>query len=47
VCGADVPVTLDGVEVPMWQSFAAKRGQVVKVGATTGERRVLGGCLAG
>lgn len=34
VCGAEAPVTVDGQPVPMWQSFAVKRGQVVKVGAT-------------
>lgn len=38
VCGAAAPVSLDGQPVPMWQSFAVKRGQVVKVGATEGEQ---------
>ena len=38
VCGAEAPVTLDGAAVLMWQSFGVKRGQVVKVGATTGGR---------
>ncbi|KAL4418864.1 hypothetical protein ABPG77_002620, partial [Micractinium sp. CCAP 211/92] len=39
VCGAEAPVMLDGQPVPMWQSFAVKRGQVVKVGATCGGSR--------
>lgn len=39
VCGADAPVTLDGASAPQWQSFAVKRGQVVRVGATTGGSR--------
>lgn len=39
VCGAPVPVTLDGQPVNMWQSFAVKRGQVVKVGATAAGSR--------
>lgn len=39
VCGAEAPVTLDGQPVPMWSSFAVKRGQVVKVGATQGGSR--------
>jgi hypothetical protein len=39
VCGADAPVTLDGAEVPMWQSFLVRRGQTVHVGATSGVTR--------
>ncbi|KAI3425770.1 hypothetical protein D9Q98_007745 [Chlorella vulgaris] len=39
VCGAEAPVTLDGAEVPMWQSFLVKRGQTVHVGATSGGSR--------
>lgn len=39
VCGAEAPVTLDGQAMPMWQSFAVKRGQLLSVGATAGGSR--------
>lgn len=39
VCGAEAPVTVDGVAVPQWQSFKVEAGQLVKVGATSGGSR--------
>ena len=36
VCGADAPVTLDGEDVPLWQSFAAGSGAELRIGATLG-----------
>ena len=32
VCGAEVPVTVDGAPAPLWECFPVKRGQVLKVG---------------
>lgn len=39
VTGAVVPVTVDGVEVPQWQSVTVGAGQVLSVGATSGGSR--------
>lgn len=36
VTGADMPVALNGVEVPRWQAFTVKRGDVLKLGAAKG-----------
>jgi urea carboxylase len=39
VCGAPIPVTVDGIEAPMWTGVAVKRGQTLKVGgASSGAR---------
>ncbi|CDK00544.1 Urea carboxylase [Microbacterium sp. C448] len=35
VTGADVPVTIDGRAVPLWEPFGVPAGAVVAVGATT------------
>ncbi len=36
IAGADVPVTLDGLELPSWRSVTARRGQSLKVGRIRG-----------
>jgi antagonist of KipI len=42
VTGAEVPVTLDGAEMPRWASFAVPAGGVLKIGAArTGVRAYL------
>ncbi|KAE8151367.1 allophanate hydrolase subunit 2-domain-containing protein [Aspergillus avenaceus] len=36
VCGARIPVTVDGVEQPMWSRIIVRQGQVLKLGSITG-----------
>jgi urea carboxylase len=36
VCGAAMPVTVDGVALPLWQSHTVKAGSVLKLGAVQG-----------
>ena len=39
VTGCEIPVSVDGVDVPNWTSFAVEAGQIVKIGfAATGAR---------
>lgn len=40
VTGADIPVMLNGVEVPMWESFAVKAGDEVSFGILRGGARM-------
>src|SRR5690606_23281944 len=35
LAGGDMPSTLDGVAVPMWQTINIKKGQVLKCGKVT------------
>ncbi len=36
VTGADMPVTLNGVDVPLWQAFTVRTGDVLRLGAAKG-----------
>ncbi|SLN09842.1 KipI antagonist [Roseivivax jejudonensis] len=40
VTGGEMPVKLDGAEVPTWTSFAAKKGQVLSFGYLTDGARI-------
>lgn len=43
ITGGDMPSTLDGVTVPMWQTVNVRKGQVLKCGkVTTGCRSYIG-----
>lgn len=37
VCGAELPVTIDGVTQPMWSSLVVQKGQTLKLGKVTGD----------
>lgn len=41
VCGATVPVIVDGVEKPLWSRLVVRGGQKVKIGAVQAD-----GCRA-
>src|SRR5690606_32187860 len=43
LAGGDMPSTLDGVQVPMWQTVNVRKGQVLKCGKiATGCRTYIG-----
>ena len=43
LAGGDMPSTLDGVQVPMWQTVNVRKGQILKCGKiTTGCRTYIG-----
>ncbi|KAK0384268.1 hypothetical protein NLU13_8356 [Sarocladium strictum] len=37
VCGAELPVTIDGKAQPMWSSLVVEKGQTLKLGKVTGD----------
>ncbi|KAJ5305826.1 hypothetical protein N7508_004841 [Penicillium antarcticum] len=36
VCGARMPLTIDGLEKPMWSRLIIKKGQILKIGSVVG-----------
>ncbi|KAJ5754183.1 uncharacterized protein N7511_008336 [Penicillium nucicola] len=36
VCGAEMPITIDGIDQPMWSRLIVKKAQTLKVGAVVG-----------